>query len=309
MNNRKRMIEAGLVALFLCVCSFGSTVFGQELISSTDQSKLRPPLSGEPGNTDPIFAFEKSSFKLTASTTSSSNDGEAGVEFKKISWYYKTAAEGMGDLPDLHTDGVTTTITGTDGKDQFLTVSGLKPGFYVFMASAEAADGSCSTLNEEFTVFVLAPLTISMSSNLTLTSNTFSYCMDAVPEDAMTLTATASFDSQHSFNEKRPSEIVNPSLSDFELRYRWYKVANGVTFDLSQATAMTVVNSTDNTYDLGSSVDDKTVGEWNYYVVVDYTVKANTGPYQTVLGGASTATLIKVTSQPGKPVITIESVD
>lgn len=196
MNNRKRMIEAGLVALFLCVCSFGSTVFGQELISSTDQSKLRPPLSGEVGNTDPIFAFEKSSFKLTATV---------GNDVAEVNWYYKDAAGGMGDLLELD---LTLTPVPTGSKSSELTVTGLKPGFYTFIAIGETSGDICSTEAEEFTVFVLRPFTVTLTNELA--SNT--YCEDKLPTTANTLTAGVAYDASNEFNTDNPYTAANPAL-------------------------------------------------------------------------------------------------
>src|SRR5690606_19347254 len=95
--------------------------------------------------------------------------------------------------------------------------------------------------------------------------------------------------------------IENPELSDFELRYRWYKVADGATFDVGTAIPFATNTPATTTTDIYTftNANDTEVGEWNYYVAVDYTVKAS-GPYTNVLGGA-TPTVIEVTAKPGKP--------
>ncbi len=288
-----KMLKTGLVALFLLA---GLTVSAQQLISSTDQTKLRPPLSGT--GTETIFAHENTSFRLTASTTSSSTDGQADITFDNIKWYFKNDAGGFGDLPDLNL--TTATVSGTANSQ--LTLNGLKPGFYTFMAVGETAGEVCVTEPEEFTVFVLPPLTVTLSSDLQ--SNI--YCQDDLPPTSNnTLTASVSFDATHSLNTQTPYSSTNPTLGDFELRYRWYKVTENGTLDI-QATPLAIhtpsANTTTDTY----NVVETELGRWKYYVVVDYTVK-NSGPYQTVLGGG-TPTIIEVTPKPGRPTITIEAV-
>ncbi|TDQ73390.1 hypothetical protein [Sphingobacterium yanglingense] len=298
MKTTMKRIKKGLLALFLSL-AFNNVAQAQTLISPTDQSALRPPISGL--NTDPIFAHEKNKFKLTASITSTSTGGQAGVTFSSIKWYFKNAAGGFGDLPDL--TETTTSISGPANSE--LTVNGgLKPGFYTFMAVGETTGEICSTVPEEFTVFILPPLTVSVTSNL---SNN-AYCADTPPASNNTLTANVVFDASKPFNTATPYSSENPTLGEFELRYRWYKVENGQPLDISTATALATTtpstSSTTNTY----NIVETEVGSWNYYVVVDYTVKTS-GPYQTVLKGENAVTVIQVTAKPGKPTISIEAID
>jgi len=285
MKCTTKMLKTGLVALFLSV---GLSASAQQLITASDQTKLRPPLSGSA--TETIFAHEKTRFKLTATTTSTATDGEAGITFTNIKWYYKKADEERGALSELAL--AEAAIAGTANSE--LTVNGLKPGFYTFMAVGETSGEICSTVPEEFTVFVLPPLTVAVAGVSPLI-----YCTDDAPATGNTLTATASFG--ETFNTATPYTTNNPDVSDFELRYRWYKVADGGTLDIGETPLHT--STTSNTYDIVETA----VGKWNYYAVVDYTVKS-AGPYQAALGGG-TPTVIEVTPKPGKPTITIEDLN
>src|SRR5690606_6588184 len=136
------------------------------------------------------------------------------------------------------------------------------------------------------------------------------YCTDDMA--ANTLTATAEFDPNVVWNTETNLSSDNPAIRDFELRYRWYKVADGESFNIATATlineAIPTTKSSENIYVLeadGTTPDDTEVGSWNYYVAVDYTVKPS-GPYTNALGGA-TPTVIEVTPKPGKPTITISA--
>ncbi|WP_140936694.1 hypothetical protein [Sphingobacterium lumbrici] len=283
-------MKVGLVALLLIIGVNASA----QLIAPGVQGALAPNLSGD--GTEAIFAHESSSFKLTASTTSSAIDGVADVTFDEIKWYFKKADGGLGDLPDLELDDEPV-VGGASNSE--LTVTGLKPGFYTFMAIGETSGDICSTVPEEFTVFVLPLLTVTVSSDLASDI----YCADDLPTDNNSLTATVVFDAGTPFNTQRPDAYNNPVIGDFELRYRWYKVEDGETPDFANDTPISTSTSS-NVYTLVNP-GDAAVGSWNYYVAVDYTVKES-GPYTDALGEV-TPTVIQVTPKPGKPVITIEA--
>jgi len=295
-NMKKTMtsLKAGLVGLIL---TSALTSSAQQLIGGNDPGSLQPPLSGT--GTEAIFVHGGSGFTLTASTTSTAEGGASGIAFTDFDWLFRNAAGGGDGVSAL--TSASATPGGTVNSE--LNVTNLAPGFYTFIAQGVTDGEICSSEPEEFTVFVLAPLTVTLSLD---GDASLLYCMDDMA--ANTLTANAAFDTNVTWNAETDI-TTNPALSDFELRYRWYKVTDGTTFDISSETPFTTstpsTNTTENSYTFDNT-NDTAVGQWNYYVAVDYTVKTS-GPYTNVLGSASTPTVIEVTPKPGKPTITIQA--
>lgn len=292
MKRKMERIKVGLVAVLLIIGVNASA----QLIAENEPATLQPRLSGS--GTEAIFVYGGSGFKLTASTTSTGEGGAAGETFTDFTWLIRNDAGGGDGIGAI--ESATAVVGGT--VNQELTVTDLAPGFYTFIAQGTTEGEICSADPEEFTVFVLAPLTVS----ITPSGTDDIYCSDDVP-DAKTLTATASYDASVDFNEQ--TNLTAPTLDAFELRYRWYKVEDGSALDLETATPFATntpsTNTTEDIYTLNST-NDVGVGSWNYYVVVDYTVKAF-GSAPAVLGGG-TPTVIQVTPKPGKPTITIEAI-
>ena len=266
-----------------------------QLIGVDEPSGLQPPLSGS--GTEAIFVYGGSGFTLTASTTSTADGGEADIAFTDFDWLFRNAVGGGDDVSSL------TSATATPGGpvNSELNVTDLAPGFYTFIAQGITDGEICSSEPEEFTVFVLAPLTVTIAFG---GDESELYCADDLP--ANTLTATSTYDAGVPWNTQTDLTDENPVLGDFELRYRWYKIADGSTLDINTATPIATnipsTTTTENTYTFDVA-NDVEVGEWNYYVAVDYTVKTS-GPYTSALGAP---TVIEVTPKPGKPTITIEA--
>lgn len=262
-------------------------------ITLDNQSLLRPPLSGAEPDVSPILVYGGNGFTLTASTTSTAEGGEAGIPFTRFDWILVTGLNGEGDglstgLPLA--SGAIPTISGAIGNQ--LTVTDLAPGFYTFSAFGQSEEEICASDPEAFTVFVLAPLVASITSN----GLKEEYCADDLPTDA-TFTASAIFDTNIAWNSQSPYTGQNPTISDFKLLYQWYKVVEGTTFDPISATP--IAGATEPTYMLAAS--DAEVGRWNYYVTATYEVKP-AARYAGLLGG-TTPTVVEVTPKPGKPTI------
>lgn len=158
---------------------------------------------------------------------------------------------------------------------------------------------------QEFTVYVLAPLSLTVTSSSAIEE----FCADDMPTDYV-FTAAASFDPTVNFNSQ--TDLTSPTLENFDLTFNWYKIADGATLDVATATPIKTTSTTSATtqddYDFNTTDDPNALatGSWNYYVTVSYNIKGY-GPFTGVLGGTTDLTLIKVTPKPGKPTITISS--
>ena len=294
MKRKMTRLKASLVGLILITALNASA----QLISQTSPGTLQPPLSGT--GTEAIFVHGGTGFTLTASTTSTDDGGQSGIAFTDFDWLFRNSTGG-GDAVSSLTSA--SAVPGGTVNSQ-LNVTGLTPGFYTFIAQGITDGEICSSEPEEFTVFVLAPLSVALTLG---GEGSVLYCMDDMA--ANMLTATAAFDAAVSWNTETNLTAENPALADFELRYRWYKVADGMAFDIGTAAPIAErTPSTNTTEDFYSFdiVNDTEVGKWNYYVAVDYTVKTS-DPYTNALGGVSTPTIIEVTPKPGKPTITIQA--
>lgn len=293
MNNNKSKITKMLLSLMFVIGLSYSIQAQTGPITSTDQTLLRPPLSGSEPDVTPILVHGGNGFTLTASTTSTGEGGEAGIPFTSFDWIIVTGPDGAGDGFTSGTplaSGATPTISGAVGNQ--LTVTDLAPGFYTFSAFGETEGEICASDPEEFTVFVLAPLVATISAD----EIEEEYCADDLPADA-TLTVSAVFNEDVTWNAQTPYTDQNPAVNDFELLYQWYKVADETTFD--PATASPITGATEATYTLDAA--DAEVGKWNYYATVTYQVRS-AATYTGVLGG-TTPTVIEVTPKPGKPTI------
>lgn len=294
MKNTMTLLKASLVGLILTTGLSASA----QLISLNDPATLQPPISGT--GTEAIFVYGGSGFTLTATTTSTGDGGQEGIAFTDFDWLFRNSAGGGDDVASLNS--ATATPGGTVNSQ--LNVVDLAPGFYTFIAQGITDGEICSSEPEEFTVFVLPPLTVDVAFG---GAESILFCMDDMA--ANTLTATAAFDTDVTWNTETDLTAENPVLGDFELRYRWYKVEDGTTLDISTATPFAEnipsTNTTENIYTFDEA-NDTEVGEWNYYVAVDYTVKVS-GPYTKALSGVTDPTVIEVTPKPGKPTITIEA--
>lgn len=269
----------------------GTVFLATAQISSGDQDLLRPPLSGD--GTTPILVYGGNGFTLTASENSTDNGGTEGIAFTDFDWFI-TNDNGGGDGIVSGTaleSGATPVISGTTINNQ-LSVSELAPGFYTFTAQGYTDWEICISDPEEFTVFVLAPLT----TEVTFTGEEI-YCADDLSE-AGVLTATVNYDSAVDWNMQTPYTTESPTIEDFELVYNWYKIESGTAFD--PATATPITGAHDSEYTINDN-NDAEVGLWNYYATVSYEVKAS-GPYAGIAGGTE-PTIIQVTPKPGKPTI------
>lgn len=293
MKNHTLNLSKMLLSLFLLIGVTFGTQAQTGPITTDNQTLLRPPLSGNEPDPTPILVHGGNGFTLTASTNSTGEGGEAGIDFTSFDWFIVTGPAGAGDGIVSGTpleSGATPTISGTVGNE--LSVTGLAPGFYTFSAFGHTEGEICASDPEEFTVFVLAPLV----ATITASGLEDEYCSDDLPEDA-TLTAEAAFDGEVAWNTQTPYTSQNPAITDFEFLYQWYKVEDGTTFDPTAATSIS--GATSASYTLSSA--DTEVGKWNYYATVTYQVKA-AATYTGILGG-TTPTVIDVTPKPGKPTI------
>ncbi len=288
MKTKTVMLKAGLVGLFL----MSMLVANAQLISASNPDM--PFTSTNDATT--IFVYGGNGFTLTASLASTDDGGEDGIDFSDYDWFIRNSGGGGDGIDNTNQpESATVVVSGTI--NNVLTVTDLAPGYYTFMAQGKTEDDICLSPQEEFTVFVLAPLTVTVT--LGGDENT-EYCADDLPENS--LTASAIYDTEVDWNTQ--TNLSAPLLEDFELNYRWYKVAAEDELDIEDEDQL-IASLTTNQYEFDTD-NDAEVGEWNYYVVVDYTVKA-TGPYTNALGGMASPTIIRVTPKPGKPTITIEA--
>lgn len=247
-----------------------------------------------------VFTHSNTAFKLTAQLTSSAEDGVAGETFSDFEWSIKNSASGF--------DGIASIMEGTANAggtaNSELSISGLSPGYYTFGAIGKTTGAICESPLQEFTVYVLAPLSIFVTSNSAIQE----FCADELPT-GFEFTASASFDSAVPFNTQ--TDLTSPTLDNFDLVFNWYKVAEGTPFNAGSATPIkTTSTSTATTqdvydFDIANDANALETGSWNYYVTVAYNIKGY-GPFEGALGG-TTPTVIKITPKPGKPTITISS--
>ncbi|HEY0899778.1 MAG TPA: hypothetical protein VGD90_10615 [Sphingobacteriaceae bacterium] len=169
--------------------------------------------------------------------------------------------------------GGNTTLT---EKSNQLIVSNLLPGYHTYKVRGTVTSTStCPGDFEEFTIYVLPPLTISIASSGNAVSNI--YCTDNLPTSVL-LSATVS-----------PG---TPVTEAFGYNYQWYQVEG--------ATETAIAGATSSTY----SVTNLAQGNIKYKVKATFKV-LTACTYDSSTNATGGAVEIIVKPKPTKPVITL----
>jgi len=265
--------------------------------------------------------------------------GTDALSFTKYKWYYlgadsTTNSTGITKY-GLDAGGTEVSATITDANKR--VIAGLDPGYHYFMVEGyiipEGADETavCAVAHEIFAVFVLPPLKPTLS-NTGDAGAPLQYCeADAASQSAVKITANVDYD----------SFTGNPDIANanYELKYTWYAVKSNDVFghdntdfptinpdkiNITGADAQDTVIAVSNSNEFTPTI--AAIGAYKFFVEVEYTVKDRrydkTGTedntnrdrpyviYRGWFGGADqdNASVVYVTPKPGKPHITIESV-
>ena len=250
-------------------------------ITATDLSLLKV---GPATPTTPIFDKKLAVFCPTASSfnLNASPDDGAGNAFNTFEWY------------EVSPLGGATPITGQTAIK--LPVTNATPGYHTYRVVGVMNYGNSQLCKsngfEDFTVYVLPPLTVTATAPNT---DKLKYCVDNLPTGAgaIVLTATTAF----SVAQNTVGGLINPAVSDFEYIYAWYKT------DLAGVKIGPALQTSNvNTYTIAQTV----IGSFKYLVEVVYAVKPACVPsYNAVVTQNNTEATIIVTPKPGKPTISI----
>ena len=250
-------------------------------ITATDLSLLKvgpaTPTTPPFDKIKAVFCPTVSSFNLNASITDA-----LGNTFATYEWYEVNGAGGADAIAGQ------TTIK--------LPVTSATPGYHTYRVYGIQDYGNSQTCRadayEDFTVYVLPPLTVTATAPNT---DVLKYCVDNLPTGAgaIVLTATTAF----SGAQNNVSGLPNPSVSDFDYIYTWYK-----TDLLGNKIGPALQASNVNTYTVAETV----IGSFKYRVEVVYAVRPDCVPsYNAVVTQNNTEATIIVTPKPGKPTISI----
>jgi len=236
----------------------------------------------------------------------------------------------------------------TPGVSNKLTLTNLTEGFHYFKVQGVVnPDGIpetelCVVKEEIYVVYVLPTLKITATGVLPSGTTGFQYCESETEgtntQSKLKIATTYAFEN---------TDLTNPAASAFEVKYNWYAVkgvesapgSNVYTYPFSEATAKTAVPTTVTGVTLqtptaltsvAGAIEDfapqlKEFGKYKLFVEVEYTLKdrgvgkgveSPTDRHRTYAiyrafakDAAGTDLVLAVTPTPGKPHITIESVN
>jgi len=192
MKQRILTITSMLFFLILCI---GTTASAQ---TSGPSDTTTPP---------PTNATDVAKVLCAGSTISMSAPQDNGVDFTKYHWYKIDASGNKQEV---------TAMTG-----RTYTETSTQPGYYSYQVVTENANGCTSPISDVFKVYVLPPLSVS------ITTPTSSVCAEAGSTTTLTATATPG--------------------SGFVLNYQWTKNGTaiaGATSNTYTATGLTTAGTT-----------------------------------------------------------------
>jgi len=222
-----------------------------------------------------VFCPANAKFTLTASA----NDGN-GNTYSSYQWSQVNEAGGADALSETSAS---------------LSLENVTPGYHTYRVyGVTAGDGASCKADEfqDFTVYVLPPLTVSASVP---DATVLKYCMNDVrPEgDPKAIVLTASVDGFSTTPYKANISTVH-TAADFGYDYKWYRVdASNVRTEVGTNQSTYTVNGTD-------------AGTFTYQCDITYKVKNVCAAFTATVKRSGADAKIIVTPVPGKPTITIQ---
>lgn len=194
-------------------------------------------------------------------TLTASTDAGGGMTYDANGYTWIDVNGGNTTLPD---------------KTNAILLNNLAPGYHTYrVMGTVTSTATCTADFEEFTIYVLPPLTISIASSGNAVSNI--YCTDNLPTSVL-LSATVS-----------PG---TPVTEAFGYNYQWYQVEG--------ATETAIAGATSSTY----SVENLAQGNIKYKVKATFKV-LTACTYDSSTNATGGAVEIIVKPKPTKPVITL----
>ncbi|SKC03355.1 hypothetical protein SAMN05660841_03761 [Sphingobacterium nematocida] len=314
MKNKLKLLKTGLLALLLCTLinsSLAQLAAPVPTIPIDSKSKLGlGTLDDGVGTvTDQantiLFYKETGGVSVTGLTLRASltdDNSTDPLEFTSYRWY-KMGYDGTTETP--------AEISGQTTRDLALTA--LQPGYYKYRVYGLVEDGTVLCQSEEFQdiiFFVLRPLdpTASAAAN-----SLAGFCIGEEASAAdLVLNSTVEF----SAIDYQGGSYPNPAVGNFDLAYRWYAVKKGDVSNTKIYLQTTPVNSTGaaNTFTLSDYTALADAATYQFFVEVQYSeaIKQRDNREHALwtarVGGDTPYELI-VSPKPGRPTITIETVN
>lgn len=205
---------------------------------------------------DAVLCQGTGNVTLTATT-----DAGGGMNYDANGYTWIDVNGGNTTLPD---------------KTNAILLSNLTPGYHTYrVMGTVTSTATCTADFEEFTIYVLPALNISIASSGNAVSNI--YCTDNLPASVL-LSATVS--------------PTTPVSETFGYNYQWYQVAG--------ATETEIAGATSSTY----SVTNLSQGNIKYIVRATFKVLSSC-TYDSSTNASGGAVEIIVKPKPTKPVITL----
>lgn len=295
MKTTKTLLKTSLAGLFL---TLATTIYAQQAppapstpISTPDDLHIGTINDEETEVTtvtDAVLFYNPSGTSITLSA--SETDLVTGLNYTEYIWH-RVAQDG--------------TTLGTETETgRTLTLYNLTPGFYRYRVYGWIDDDGVVCQSDEYQdmiFFVLRPLAITSEAP---TDAIQQFCFGEAPTDPLSLTSTVTFDTAVPYNTD--GAFPNPeNTGDFDLTYRWYAIN-----DQAPTTEIAITDPANIDYDLFNAV-----GTYSFHVEVTYasTIKDREtrehAIWNTQVMVDGEAFELNVTPRPGRPTITIESVN
>lgn len=236
------------------------------------------------------------SLTLVATVT----DLVTGLDFSSYIWYEITLA-----------DGNEVTAVVQESESNQLALSDLEPGYHRYRVYGLVDDDGVICQSDEFQdiiLFVLRPLAVTASEIDAITA----FCLNDVPTEPLALEAEVDFNSTVAYNS---NGFPTPGAADFDLTYRWYAINNAAPgTEISLTDPLTNTNAGAENNITVDYADFTAAGTYTFHVEVEYSSSIQDrgdrdhAIWTATVGGETPFELV-VTTAPGRPTITIESVN
>jgi hypothetical protein len=233
-----------------------------------------------------LFCAENTGFILT-----STKKDPGGTDYTSYDW------------KEIQTDGSAGAVANgapDPANLNKLVITSATPGWHTYQVIASVGAAVCPADPVLFTVYVLPKLTITAKTTKPDAASV-TFCAQT---GAPTNTNAIVFNSTSAFETTPQALLGLPTLAitDFELKYNWYKVDN-----TSGTRTAVGTNSTSYTVDDPADATATAVKQYRYEVEVAYAAKT-CGTYKNTatLNDGTTTAVITITPKPGKPTITIQ---
>lgn len=303
MKEKTTLLKISLVGLLLAISSF---LFAQ--IAPNPTAPITAPTDLDVGtiNNDettvspiPIAVLFYNTAGTAITLTASPIDEVTGLAYSNYVWH------------EINQDGsIAETLTEVTGT---LRIEGLQPGYYRYRVFGFIDDEGVLCQSDEYQdmiFFVLRPLTPTAKPG---TAAITEFCLNEPPTHPLQLEAGVAFDANVGYND---NNFEQPDVRDFALSYRWYAVnSNNTNTQIPLTDPATATNSgaeNNIAIDYAHLTD---FGTYTFYVEVQYSngikdrgTREHAVWTAQVMDGTEVFT-IDVTQTPGRPTITIESIE